>query len=102
MISASELPTIPHGRCQWRSLNDRCGSGSVENRIVEGLAMRDSREQFYGLLRRRTLVQHHADDQDADQPWPHRPVIDEVQADAKAVLVHSIDATGKSVGECEA
>jgi hypothetical protein len=44
MIGASKLPTIPHGCCQRRSLNYRCGSRCVENRIVKGLAMGNSRE----------------------------------------------------------
>src|SRR5258708_3788200 len=102
MTGARELPTIPHRCCQWRCLNDRCSSARVKNRIVKRLAMRNAPEEADGFMGCRTLVQHQANDQDADQPGPDGPVVDEVQADAKAVLIHSIDATGKSIGEREA
>ncbi len=63
--------------------------------------MGNSRQQSDRLPRRRTLVQHHADDQDANQPGPDWPVVDKVQPDAKTVLIHSIHAAGKPVRECE-
>src|SRR5258708_28376552 len=54
------------------------------------------------MLGGRTLVQPHRDNQDADQRGPDRLEIDEVQPYAKAVLIHSVHTTGKSVRESEA
>ena len=60
-------------------------------------------QHFDGFRSRSALVQYNADSENATQARPPRfRLIDQVQGDAKAVFVHSIDTSCEPVGKANA
>src|SRR5262245_14889127 len=102
MVGAAKLRALAHGDLRGRRFHDRGSTAGIAERIVEAEAVWDLAQELDRLARRCALVEHHADDEDADEARLPGLLIDHMQADAQPVLVHAVDAARETIGEADA
>src|ERR1700716_1349057 len=102
MIAAPKLLSFMHGQRRRRRFNDGRRAACVRERIVEAKAVRNASQQLDRVARRGALVEHHADDQHADEARLPGCLVDLMQADAESVFVHAIDAAGEPLRKADA